>query len=374
MDIAPIALSGARTLVTSGMDALGKGLQALATGYESEGESKVTQVRKFIESEYLEVIGKTFFGLTAVKIMRNIAPAIPEQFINFFGEMTGAGLSWWSTSHGSLNKKGHVNLTDQKPDFLQNIFNKSIKPVINFFLNMMGLKEGEKDINYLKFALTHLGLFTAGGLVLRNSEEENIPGINMDPDNSPAKTTFQISSYCILEMIAILTSQTIRYCKDYKEEFEDNSRPRKAGFLDLNVLPKALANVFNERMFPGNALSSIGGCLSTLWFGDIIGKVPAAIMAEALGKGFEGIARIHLRRSTKDRIENGKRVPNYRAPEWLKSVLSFSDSIFGGLRKWSIKLIAKIFKPEDKSLEKYTKELFDSLDYDKEHIQARDKI
>lgn len=354
-----------RTGVTAMLDSMGSTFpKAAVAALEDEKETPVSLARQSLIDEGPEVFWKTIVGSLFVKTLRNIAPWVPEQIANFPGEMLGAFLHWGSASHQAKNKKSYNTATcnsNKELGPLEKFFDSCIKKPINSVVQMIGLDEN--NVKFFKFGIINACLFAGGTFALKGAEEENIPGMNLDSEDPWYKSLFKTVGYTIFEQVAHCTSQTMRYYKDYKEEFGGED-----GKFNKNVLAKALANVIHERAFPGNIPSAISGCLSTLFLGRYIPKSVAGAIGEAPMKWLERILTLHLRRSTKERYDKdspGERIHNYRGHDkpWFNNILQFSDSIFNPIRNFFIEnVIAKIFKPDNVSLEEYVKELKGSFD------------
>lgn len=379
MSIGALALSLFRTGVTATFDSMGSTFPKAAVAAVEDGtQSKVHLARQCLVDEGPEVFWKTVVGSVFVKVMKAIAPAIPEQIANFPGEMLGAYLHWHSASHQCKNGEAQRAVSgEKKPGILQNLFSTRIKPLINDALKFVGLPEKDADVSFMRFAIIQSVLFTGGALALKGAEEENIPGMNMNHEDSKLTTFFKIAGYTLFEQCTHMFSQTMRYYIDYKKEFLGEDRKnRNIGALNKDILAKALANTFHERGFPGNIPSAITGCLSTLWLGKYIPKSIAGALGEAPAKGLERILTLHLRRSTKDRLnEKGERVPNYRKDSYgiLDGALKVSDFLFNGIRNFIVrKIVAPMFKPEEVDIKDYIKELENSYNMSDERLRKRD--
>ena len=377
MSIGSIALSLFRTGVTAHVDMQAKSLQAATSILEDKSKPKGELAKQFIFDESFEVLSKTFGGSLFVKLMRSVAPVLPEQISNFVGEMIGAGLHWKASSHQSKNdevarESGHA----EEPGMLGKFFDNCIKAPFDFLFKHTGLSDDPNKTSFLKFGLSQLGIVGASFLVLKGAEGENIPGMNMNKSDSKLTTFFKITGYTIFEQIAHLSSQTMRYYKDYKKEF--NNEKRTATILGFNkdILAKTIANVFHERAFPGNILSAIGGCLSTLWLGDKLSKPIAGALGEIIPKGLERFLTVHLRRSTKHRTDDkGNKVDNYRLHDkaWFRNIIDTTDAVLNPLRRMLVTVTAKILKPSNVSTENYVKELESTYDMDHGWLKQQHK-
>ncbi|MBI3591040.1 MAG: hypothetical protein HY094_06670 [Candidatus Melainabacteria bacterium] len=386
MGIGNVSLSIVRTAVTAMFDAMGSTFPKAAVAcLEDKSQDPVHLARQCLIDEGFEVFWKTAVGSLFVKATRSVAPFIPEQFANMPGEMLGALIHWWSASDQSKNNETVkiVNGDKSGPDFLQSAFNNYLKPVISSTLKAVGLdesKENNKENNkentdLVKFAAFQAALMTGGALILKGAEDENIPGMNMNPEDSAWKTFLKITGYTVLEQTTHLASQSMRYYEDFKKEFS----MQDSKSLNKDILGKAIANAVHERFIPGNIFSAISGCLSTLWLGKYVPKSIAGAIGEAPMKGLERLLTLHLRRSTKQRfdLKTGKVIDNYRIKEmpWFEQVSKIADFIFNPIRNFFIeKVVARVFKPENMTVVEYSKILRASFNIDKKLLEERAKI
>ena len=353
-----------RTGVTAMIDSMGSTFpRAAVAALEDESQSKVKLARQCLIDEGPEIFWKTIIGSLFVKTMRIVAPVVPEQIANFPGEMLGAYIHWWSASYKSKNAEAHREIDKnigKESGAAEKSFNKFVTKPIHEILKMVGLDdEIEKNVNFATFGIIQAGLFLGGTYVLRNAEEENIPGMNLDYEDPWYISLSKTLGYTVFEQITHLSSQTMRYCMDYKQEFNGNNENK----FNKNVLAKALANVINERAIPGNIPSAIAGCLSTLFLGRFIPKSVAGAIGETPMKGLERLLTLHRRRSTKDKYDEtsaNKRADNFRGhkEEWFRNILKIADDRFDRFRNFLINnIVVRIFKPEDKSVEQFIEEL-----------------
>ncbi len=353
-----------RTGVTAMVDSMGSTFpKAAVAALEDKTQNKVDLAKVCLLTEGPEVFWKTIVGSLFVKTMRTLTPGIPEQIANFPGEMFGAFMHWWSSSHHGKNSEAQRAADgSSQPKPIEMFFDNCIKKPVDFGLKVVGLEE--KKVNLVRFGAINAALFAGGAYILKGAEEENIPGMNLDYEDPWHISFLKTTGYTLFEQVAHITSQTMRYCIDYKKEFNGEN---KAEF-NKNVLAKALANVVNERVFPGNIPSAISGCLSTLFLGRYIPKSIAGAIGEAPMKGLERFLTLHKRRSTKDIFDENTpnhRAPNYRGHDkpWLQNILSTADSMLDPCRNFIVeKVIARAFKPENVKLEDYVKELKGSYD------------
>ena len=366
MDLSSIGIGSLfRTGVTAMVDSMGSTFpKAAVAALEDKSQDKVHLAKVCLLTEGPEVFWKTVVGSVFVKVMRTIAPWLPEQFANLPGEMLGAFIHWLTSSHHSIDTEAQRAANgSSKPKLIEKFFDNCIKQPIDFGLKIVGLDSNEKNVNFIRFGLIQAGLIAGGAYVLKGAEEENIPGMNLDYEDPWYVSFFKTAGYTAFEQIAHITSQTMRYYINYKEEFGG-----KENKFSKDVLAKAFANVINERIFPGNIPSAISGCLSTLFLGRFIPKSLAGAIGEAPMKGFERILTLHRRRSTKhvyDENSSNHRAPNFRGHDkpWLMNILNTADSVFDPIRNFVVeKVVARVFKPENMSQEDYAKELKSTYD------------
>ena len=347
-----------RTSMTAMLDAIGSTIpKAAVATLEDKTKSPQALARQCILDEMPETFWKAFTGSILVKIAKIVTPNVPEQIVIMPGELIGSFMHWLTATHQSLNKTAisATNFVGTKFTFAKSFFNNFIRKPMDLGMHFLGIDKSGTEMNFLKFGLSNLGLFTLGTLALRGAEDENIPGINMDHNDPPLTSALKTIGYTAVEQGTHLFSQIMRYYIDYKDEFGKK-----------NTLAKAVANAINEKTIPGNILSALGGCFSTLWLGRYIPKSAAAALGEALPKGFTRLVEFRQRRSTKEAIdEKGRRVANYRYQDvpWFNKMLDGFDYVFKPVRMWLINnVVAKIFKPENTKLEDFRKELVSSFD------------
>lgn len=362
-----------RTSMTAMLDAIGSTTpKAIVASLESKVQSPQQLARQCVIDEGPETFWKALTGSLLAKVAKTVTPSIPEQVVIIPGELIGSLMHWLTATYQSLNKSGLVaaNYVSKQKTVIKEFFNKFIKKPTEIFLKIIGLDSVDEKhpmVPFTRFIMSQAALFGLGTYVLKGHEGENIPGINVDHNDSALTNFFKTISYVLVEQGTHIASQTMRYFIDYRREFiKHGGKP----------LAKALANVVNERTVPGHMLSALTACLSTLGLGKYLPKSAAAALGEAPMKFFERIVTLKLRRSTKHaKDNNGNIVPGHRLTEtgldWLNGFIDFFDKRFKPIRESIInKMIAPVFKPSNMSIEEFRKELIESLDRKKELLQV----
>jgi hypothetical protein len=355
--------------MTAMLDAIAStGSKAIVATLEDKTKSPEYLASKCILDEGPETFWKAAFGSILAKLKNNFAPFIPEQFVNIPGDLLGAYVHWRSAAHQSLNKT--ISQAGKKfkssSDLLDKFYDNFIKTPTSYILNLIGLDRHEHTLSFGRFGLANLAAFAFGTYSLMGSDDENLPGVNIDSSEPKHVTTYKTLGYVITEQVMHVASQWMRYYEDYKKEFGEKF-----------ALSKSLANVINEKTFPGNFLSAIGACLSTLWFGKTMSKSAAAALGEIVPKAFTRLLETRLRRTTKDTYDENslnQRRGNYRFhnAKWFNSLLDIIDYPFAILRELTVNhVVAPIFKPSDMSVNDFRKELYDSFDLPVETLKSK---
>ena len=349
-----------RTGVTAMLDAIASsGAKAVVAPLEDKTKSSEYLALKCIEDEGPETFWKAAFGSVLAKLKNQFAPFIPEQFINIPCDLLGAHMHWKSAAHQALDKitSQAASKGKQVPTLLDKFFDTCIKKPTDYVLKFIGFNKEEQKLNFTTFGLANVVAFTLGIFALKGSENDNLPGVNIDKNDSTGTTLFKTFGYTFIEQVTHIASQWMRYYQNYKEEFGKKF-----------AMSKSLANAINEKTFPGNFISALGACLSTFWFGDKISKSAAGALGEIIPKAFTRLIESRLRRTTKDKHnENYKneREPNHRIYDikWLNKTLDVIDYPFIILRRLVIdKIVAPLFRPNDMNIKDFKNELYNSFD------------
>ena len=360
-----------RTSMTAMLDAIAStGAKASIAILEDKTKSPEDLVIKCIEDEGPETFWKGAFGSILAKLKNHFVPNMPEQLVNIPGDLLGAFIHWKSAAHQSLNlttsQVGSTTSTES-PTLIDKFFDNFIKLPTDKILKFIGLDKQEHTLSFTRFGLVNILAFGIGTFALRGSQEDNLPGVNIDSDDSKLTTALKTIGYISTEQLTHIGSQWIRYYQDYKKEFGEKF-----------ALSKSLANVINEKTFPGNFISAFSACLSTLWFGKKIPKSAAGALGEIVPKALTRLLEARLRRTTKDVYDensSNQRKTNHRISDyrWLDKTLDVIDSPLVALRRLAINhIVAPLFKPSDMSLDDFRAELFSSFDLPIEKLKEKE--
>ena len=312
---------------------------------------------KTLHDEALEPFWATTVSSLLAELSQKITPWLPEQIAIIPGKMLGEAWHWLITSHQST----HTNVASTTngeskengtPNIFAAFFETFVKKPSDLLLRLCGL--GEDKGNFLWYSISQLGVFGLTSFSLRNDEEENLPGVNLDPNDSLIKNIGRGIGYTVVEQATYAISQVIRFSIDFKGEFEDNGG---------NVLAKSMVNVINERLFPGHTFLGISSAISTYSLGHIIPKTTAAAIGEFPMSILNRLLNCRNRRATKDKLdENGNKIPNYRFNDskGFNKILDSCDFMFERSKERLYDLVTLMFRGE-KSKEEFKKELIDSL-------------
>lgn len=359
-----------RTGMTAVVDAIAStGAKAIIAPLEDKTKSSEFLAKQCIMDEGPETFWKAIFGSILAKLNKSYAPYIPEQLVNIPGDLLGAYLHWKSAAHQSLDTiltrtvkaKSNGNLLDK-------FFDNCIKTPTNNLLKFIGFNSQEHQLSFARFGISNIIVFLLATLGLKGSEDDNIPGVNLDHNEPVSTSIFKTIGYTAIEQITHIGSQWMRYYQNYKNEFGKDFH-----------LAKSIANAVNEKTFPGNILSGIGACLSTLWLGRYLPKSAAGAIGEIIPKAFTRLLEVRLRRSTKDKFDEtseNKRTVNHRIKDikWLDKSLDVIDHPFAALRKLTIDhIIVPVFKPSNLTYEEFKKEIYNSFDLSLEALKLKNK-
>lgn len=354
--IGDIGASGfARSGLTALLDLIA-GSNAKAIGAIAERKDLPVEdtYKKVLKDEGLEPFWDTFVSSVLVKLAKMITPKIPEQIAMIPGKLLGSAWHWAITSHQSTNREGANNNNNGKPSFYEQFYKMVLEKPSDYVLNFVGLgrskqtQQSNNNVNFLKYALSQIGVFGLASVALRNSEE-NLPGVDLSRDESVGKNILKGLGYTIVDHLIYIASQTIRLKTDFEDEFKEGG----------HVWAKALANTINERAFPGRILSGIAASMSTYFLGGCMPKSTAAVLGEFPFNTLNRLLNIHKRRATKYKTEldnvdpktkkpqlhyvkdkDGNLIPNYMVN---KVLIRISDTILEPCKDFCMKQIAKIF-------------------------------
>ncbi len=332
-----------RSLVVAMLDLISSGnAKGIGSICERKDKTAAQTYQHTLHDEGLEPMWETFFCSLLTKAAKIITPAVPEQITMIPGKLIGAAWHWAITSYQSTHREKLNGSTDNnKKSSIADFFETFVKKPSDYVLKLCGLGDSEKDTNFLKFGLTQLGLFGIGSYFLSNSEE-NLPGVNIDSDESVFKCMAKGLGYTVVEQVTYAMSQIMRFCIDFKDSF------------GKNVLAKATANVINERFLPGHMLAGIAASISTYFLGKHIPKTTAAALGEFPMMLLNRIVNCHRKRATKDIIKDGERVTNYNAEPGgrFDGFLKLCDKVLDRSRNSLVRLVSKIFNVKEDELKK----------------------
>ncbi len=360
-EIATSATVAVTDLISSGNS---KAIGALLERNDKPAQEIYT---KILHDEGLEPMWETFFCSILTKISKVLTPNVPEQIAMIPGKLIGAAWHWAITSEQSTNKEilndvenGEIcarNSEVKEGNVFTKFYNNVVKGPSDYVLNLLGMRE--TNPNFLLYGLSQVGLFGLTSLGLKTTEaEENLPGVNLDSDESLLKNIWRGLGYTCIEQATYAMSQATRFYTDFKDEFK------------TNAIAKTLANVVNERFFPGHIISGIAASLSTYCFGKIIPKTTAAALAEFPMMLFNRVVNCRRRRATKDAVdENNNIIKNHRFQGGtFDKVLDCCDYIFDPCRNKLLDVITSIFRGNTDAVT-FKEELTNSFNIDKEQIR-----
>ena len=333
---------------------------------EKKDEYAGTVASKVAHDEGLEPFWETLFCSILTKLSDVFTPKVPHQIVIIPGKLLGSLWHWLSTDDRSINKQsqnGNGNGKKKEKNLLGKFYDNFIEEPTNFYQKMCGLND--ENSSFIRYGISQAGIFGLASYLLKNTEEE-LPGVDIDPDEGKLISLYKGLGYTLVEQATYAVSQITRYCINFNEEFSKDSKKQ----FDKNVLAKAIANVVNERFFPGHLIAGIGASVSTYLFGNKIPKITAAALGEFPTMFLNRIMNCHRRRATKYQIghefdskghikdswywvdENGQKIKNYRMNDssGFTGLLGLGDRIFGGARSWMIKTVSSIFNISEQEL------------------------
>lgn len=362
-----------RSGLTAVIDMVGGNEKAIIGVLERKDKSPAETYRQVLFDEGLEPFWQTFVSSILAKVSKIITPQVPEQVVIVPGKLIGSAWHWLITSHQSINTEAFTgNGKRKEQDNTYSGFYKAfVEGPSKYMLRTLGLGD-EDDPNikpsFLRYAISQLGIFGLASYALKGSEE-HLPGVNIRKEEGILKSAAKGFGYALVDQLTYTLSQTMRFYIDFKKEFEK----------DGNAFAKALANVANERIFPGRILSGIFSSLSTYFLGDYIPKVTAAEIGELPLKLVNRLANVHKRRATKYLIDDekncyvkdkdGNLIKNYRFSDspTFNSVLNAFDTVLQPCRDFTIRMISKIFNVSENELVK-------SLTINLDEVKADDPL
>ena len=357
-----------RSLATAVADTVATGnAKALGGIFEDNSRPPAEILRRIITDEAAETPWETLFSSMLAKLSKEITPNVPEQIAIIPGKLLGAAWHWAITSHQSINReklniKTNKNNNGKQNNLFTEFYDTFLHKPSEFMLKACGL--GKERSNLWLYGASQLGVFGLSALALWNSNE-NLPGVNIDQDESKLRSLAKGFGYTIVEQFTYTASQITRFYMDFKEEFK------------TNVWAKCIANVINERFLIGHVLSGISASLSTYLLGKYIPKTSAAAIGEFPFAFLNRIVNCRRRRATKDTVgENNNRIPNYRFHDskGYNKFLDLCDSVLNPIREKLIDLVVWISRGK-KSKEEFKEEIKKSFNVDlkilKEHKELQ---
>ncbi|GEM_PF-2436422 len=331
---------------------------------EKKDESAGTVASKVAHDEGLEPFWETLFCSILTKLSDVVTPKVPHQIVIIPGKLLGSLWHWLSTDYRSLNAQAqNGNGKKKEKNLLGKFYDNFIEEPTNFYQKMCGLND--ENSSFIRYGISQAGIFGLTSYLLKNTEEE-LPGVDIDPDEGKLISLYKGLGYTLVEQATYAVSQITRYCINFNEEFSKD--PGKQ--FDKNVLAKAIANVVNERFFPGHLLAGISASVSTYLLGNKMPKITAAALGEFPAMFLNRVMNCHKRRATKYQIghqldskghitdswywldQNGQKIKNYRMSNssGFTGLLDLGDRIFEGPRKWMIKLVSSIFNISEQEI------------------------
>ncbi len=320
---------------TNGLIALtSSNAKAIGGAYSERGDiSFEDNYRKIIHDEALEPFWQKIFSTIATKAIN-----LPEWITMLPAEIIGSTFHWVITHPQSTNaeKINGENITGYKK-FVKDTHEAVVKKPTDWVLDRIGLKENKE--NLVKYGAIQIGIFGFSTLAQKGANA-NIPGANMNPDDSLFDFMLKTAGFTISEQLAYIGSQTIRFYVDFKEEFGNHA------------LAKSFACVANERAIPGHMASAIAGSIATYKLGNYIPRSAAAQIGKFPFEFLNRVLNCRQRRATNFTInEKGEKIANHRLnTDGGNSMLDACDLILDPLRDGMIKIIKNISGVEEGEL------------------------
>ena len=243
---------------------------------------------------------------------------------------------------------------------------------------------GEKGGNFLWYAITQVAVLGIASYSLKDDQEENLPGVNIDPEGSPLSNIAKGLGYTFVEQTTFALSQGVRFYIDFNEEFGGGKnwhKKDKDGSKRKEVMAKVMANLVNERLLPGHILLGLSSAISTYLLGSIIPKTTAAAIGEFPMSILNRMLNCRQRRATKYVMEEkyddkgklieqkhkldkkGNKIWNYRfnPSKTFNTILDMFDAGTRGVKELSLDLITNMFRGETDA-KRFKKKLKDSFD------------
>ena len=331
---------------------------------EKKDEFAGTVASKIAHDEGLEPFWETLFCSILTKLSDTFTPTVPHQIVIIPGKLLGSLWHWLSTDYRAINSQaqnGNGNGKKKEKNILGKFYDNFIEEPTNFYQKMCGLNDANSS--FIRYGISQLGVFGLGSYLLKNTEEE-LPGVDIDPEEGKLVSFYKGLGYTLVEQATYAVSQITRYCINFNDEFSKD--PKKQ--FDKNVLAKSIANVVNERFFPGHLLAGIFASVSTYLLGNKIPKITAAAIGEFPAMFLNRVMNCHRRRATKHQMgyetkgheveacykvdRNGNKIKNYRMSDssLFTGLLGLCDKIFDGSRNGMVKMISSMFNISESEL------------------------
>ncbi len=336
---------------------------------------------KILNDEALEPFWATTVSSVLAKISEKVTPWVPEQIAIIPGKLLGEAWHWLITSTTSTNRENCTG-NDKDKNIFANFFETFVKKPSDLVLQFCGMKE--KEGNFLWYTLSQLGIVGLASYSLVGDDEENLPGVNIDTDDSFLVATAKGIGYTLVEQATFAISQTFRFFIDFRDQFGWREKSKDMTVKDMTssekkqVWGKVLANVMNERMLPGHILLGMSSGLSTYYLRKVFDWLPrttAAAIGEMPMAALNRLLNCRDRRATKYKVieedgkksyahdESGNKIHNYRFNDStvFNKMLDCWDSIIKKPKDIVFDWLAGTFCA-DKDKEKYKKELEASME------------
>ena len=346
--------------------------KAIGGLFERTDRSASDTYSKVLHDEGLETFWATIVSSLLAKISSIVTPWIPEQIAIIPGKLMGETWHWLITSEQSTNKEklAGKNGGNNGDNIFARFFDTFVKRPSDFLLALCGLKGDKYDengnlikegkSNFIRYLFSQIGIFGLASFALKG-KEENLPGVNIDAEESLSKGMLKGFGYTLVEQATYGISQSIRFYTDFKEEFDPAAAEKKR--FSKSAYAKSLANVINERFFPGHILLGISSAISTYSLGRILPKTTAAAIGEFPMAILNRVFNCRRRRATCFKHDennnllvdnqNNKPIPNWQfhASKAFNKFLDSCDSILNPWRVILNKGVAKLFNVKYEELE-----------------------
>ncbi len=318
---------------------------------------------KVLHEEALEPFWATTISSMLATLSEKITPWVPEQIAIIPGKLLGETWHWLITSAHSTNTEAHVGNGGKKGNIYSKFFETFVKKPSDWALEVCGMDE--KGGNMPWYTVSQLGIAGLASYSLIGDEEENLPGVNINTDDSFLMATAKGLGYTAVEQGTYAISQTMRFFIDFKDEFGWKENGKMSSSEKKQVWGKVLANVVNERLLPGHLLLGMSSGLTTYYLRKAFSWIPrttAAGIGELPMSLLNRVLNCRNRRATKNQFEyatftengkeirvpiaykkdeNGEKVKNYRFNDskTFNRILDFTDKLTNGAKKGLLRIV-----------------------------------